>query len=201
MTLLRRPRPHEPPAVVGLDLSLRATAAVLIPPRWQVGDWRRLAWVVTGHKLPNDASLLAQVARLVKIELDVQEFVLLARIREGAPGEVVVAVEQYAMSPGKGQGRAHAAGELGGVVKVGLWRCLAVVCRPVSPASARKLLLGVGTGPGIKEEVYARLRAHGAPFPPSPHERRTSDVADAFAVANWMRGDLGLPALTLAPRK
>lgn len=170
--------------VAGLDLSLQGAAAVVVPEDWGI-DWARCASLRVGHSLPCDASDADQLGRLMRIKLELFQFL-------ATNGATHVFVEQYAFSRGKS--RAHALGELGGVVKVD---CLeaGMPVRSVTASAARKLILGrlppTRTKPGEPKPLGAKLATHTALARMGAPSGWTGDELDAFAVANWGLADLG----------
>lgn len=174
------------PPVVGLDLSLTAPAACLIPSGWQIGDWADLevaAWSPPAPEEPDNLDALYR--RLSWITSAVVEFCA----RRARP---VVAVEQYAFS--RSSSSVTKLAELGGCVRVALWQD-GIVARPLVAASARKLLLGKLPRKGAKDATQIALWGAGCP------KAWSGDVLDAFACANLALSDLGVPALTLATCK
>lgn len=169
------------PSVVGLDLSLRSPAAVLIPAGWELGNWHELSWWSGNFPPPAPGDLAGQYARLLHITKTVVDFVV-------GSGATDVFVENYAFSASSTSVTKLA--ELGGAVRVALWRAEHLV-RPVVASQARKLLLGKLPKEGAKVAVQRALYAHGAPF-------TNDDECDAFAVANLGLSELGLTAMTLA---
>lgn len=91
-----------------------------------------------------------------------------------------VAIENYAYGR---QWRAHQVGETAGVVKSQLWLGARIVPEVVSPASARKFLLGYGsaTKSDVLKIVPGLIGHLGKSFS-SDHE------ADAYVIAMWLFG-------------
>jgi hypothetical protein len=166
--------------VVGIDLSLRRTAAVYLPGDWVPGEWTGIRWVTAGYEL-SGADPEEVAARLMAIAREVVDFV-----RGVGAGHVFVEDYAYGMA---GKSRAVIGlAELGGAVKVKLLES-AVVARPANMASARKLFLGkLPTGKGAAQAaVQAALKQMGSPFV-------GSDAGDAMVVANAGRSLLGMVA-------
>jgi len=173
--------------VVGLDLSLRSTAACFLPHDWSPAEPRR------GVRFDTFGSEVArgdherQAARLVEVSVGVVDFVMGC----SGPKFPAVAIEQYSFARSAKSG--VMLGELGGAVKAELWRRVGVAAYPMATSRARIYLLGKlprgkGTqGPAV-QAAAARL---GLEFP-------TSDPVDAWVVANAMRAELGMPGCTLA---
>jgi Holliday junction resolvasome RuvABC endonuclease subunit len=167
------------PAVLGLDLSPTASAAIVVPLDWG-GDWRRIARLTVGESLPRDASDAARARRCESIATGLVAF---AR----AHGVTVCWIEGYAFSRAD---QAHTIAEVAGVVRLELFRA-GIEIRTVSASAARKLLLGKVPRSDAKAAVYRALRAAGAPV-------ETFDEADALAVANFGLSELGCFSFMLA---
>lgn len=186
------------PVVLGLDLSLTAAAAVVLPADWEPGDWNLPSLVVAPPEPEEDAD--AFHARRTGVIAN-------ALLRFAVEHCVThVYVEDYAYSPQATRGRAVA--ELGGVVKDYFlrrtrvaWAALKqplvprppheLIVHPVNMAAARKALLGHvpskrTSGVAVKDYVNEKLARMGASF-------GTMDEGDAFVVANYGRALLGLP--------
>ena len=156
--------------VLGLDLSLRSTGMCIIPEGWG-GDWHALPWALAGYELRNDASERDKALRNHRIALDVEVFAKRHRVSH-------VWVEQYAFTAQ--HTRAHALGELGGLVKRNLAIMNKLPLEVVSPASARTLL-GKAPKKCAKDWALASVRlASGGILNEWPE-----DAVDAFVVANW----------------
>lgn len=168
--------------VLGLDLSLSGSAAVLLPERWRPGSWDFPTERV-GHRLPRDASPEELADRLVDI---VGALVFFARRYAAA----------HVFLEGGSYGQQGLALEgLKGAVRFALRAELGLAARSVAPVTARKYLLGGGKlprGKGVVQAlVHQRLRDAGAAWGPS-------DYGDAFVVASFGRTEIGLPGLVLA---
>ena len=159
-------------ALLGLDLSCTASAAVAVPLGWD-GDWRRVATLLVGEKLHRDAT---DAARAMRTETIATRLVAFA-VQYGAS---VAYVESYGFSQ---HTAAHTLGELGSVVRLALVRA-GLDLQTANMGVARKLLLGKVPRPDVKVAVYSALRAAGAPF-------ESLDVADAFVACNWGLAELG----------
>lgn len=179
---------REPPAVVGLDLSLTGPAAVAIPPRWVIGMWSALYAWTREYPPIKEGYEVGRAARLVEISAAVEEFILQVSVRRSCP--VVVYVENYAFQ--KRSSSVTKLAELGGAVRARLYqRAPGLVPIPVVAASARKLLLGKLPQKEQKYAVQAAVFAAGAP------KEWTEDVVDAFVVSNAGLSDLGFRHLCL----
>lgn len=161
--------------ILGLDLSLRGAGMVAMPLDWG-GDWGRLKRHTVGEGLPRDAREALRIGRLKRVVDDIISFARLTCC-------TAVIVEQYAFSSQSSQ--AHALGELGGVVKHQLVERLGLIVDVVSPASARKLILGKLPRENVKNAVLHALTKMGMPL------EWGADEADAFVVANWASTSLG----------
>jgi hypothetical protein len=166
--------------VAGLDLSLRASAAVVLCRDWSPGDWSAVRSMIVGRALKKDASEHARIERVRWIAEELITFVVKA-------GATDVFVEGYAFSKGTA---AHALAELGGHTRVRL-RESGVNVYTVNMTSARKLLLGRVPRSDAKIAVYSALRSAGWSV-------ATTDESDAFACANYGLTEIGLTALSLA---
>lgn len=186
---MRSPKRAGTPAI-GLDLSLTAPAACLIPPRWRLGYWWSLdvvAWDPPGDMLDEQA----RIRRVEWIVDRVDEFVAKAALRVvvGHAAPPAIFIEGYAFS--RSSSSVTKLAELGGAVRVDLRR-RGFVARSVTASAARKLLLGRLPKREAKNATHGALRAAGVP------PAWSGDVLDAFVVANFGLTELGLPALTLA---
>ncbi len=163
--------------VLGLDLSLTCSAAVLIPKNWD-HDFKSLITTTIGYPLKKDADEMLRLERLINIGDALAGFAFDNRVTH-------VFVEQYAFSSMASQ--AHAIGELGGYVKTVFHKaCLPV--KTVVASQARKHLFGKIPRQDAKLYVGQRLVQMGARF-------RTNDEGDAAVVANYGCHMLGWPAL------
>lgn len=168
--------------VLGLDLSLSRTGAVLIPTDWNPGDWSALKVFDVTHDVPEKGDWRGQYARYLHFA-----DVLVAWCEPWAIGRAFV--ESYAYSKFDQSGtKLH---ELGGVVRVCFLEKLDIVLEPVNESTARKILLGKLPKKGRKKVTEDALVVAGAGF-------RNGDIADAFVIANFGLTEMGLTALTLA---
>jgi hypothetical protein len=168
--------------ILGLDTSLRQSAAVALPLDWTVGDWSAVRSMVVGRSLKKDASEHDKIERLAYLAHELVDFA----VKVGATHAFV---EDYSYSRAN---QAHQLGELGGVVRVRL-RDAGVSVHVVPLASARKLLLGKVPRSDAKVAVFSALRAVGWSV-------STLDEADAFACANYALTEFGGVGLSLATR-
>lgn len=165
--------PHDRSMIVlGLDLSLAASAAVAVPLDWD-GDWSRDRACVVGEKLRRDAT---DAERARRTETIAARLVAFAR----STGATKAFIEGYACGL---KTSAHSRGELGGVVRLELVRA-GIELTTVPMQTARKLLLGRCPKQGAKVAVAEALRAAGARF-------EGLDESDAFAVLNWGMSEVG----------
>jgi Holliday junction resolvasome RuvABC endonuclease subunit len=168
---------RKPFTVLGLDLSLSATGACLLPSDWN-GNWNAIRRETVGYSLPKHANESQLTERLCVIS---DKIVRIAS--EHVPG--IAVMEMSGWGSGKMAG-------LHDVVAVALWQRLRVpVCR-VAAVSARKLLLGkVPRKPAnaardwVKDYVRAHLTQIGMP------EDWSADEADAFVLGQYMLSELG----------
>lgn len=157
--------------LIGLDLSLAASAAVAVPLDWD-GDFRRVQSLVIGEKLDKGAPLAERAHRTERIASRIVTF---AR----SVGATHAWIEQYAYSQANA---AHSLGELGGVTKL-FFVNAGIEINTVTASQARKLLLGNNPRKGAKVAVAEALRAAGARFD-------TLDEYDAMCVANFGLSEL-----------
>jgi crossover junction endodeoxyribonuclease RuvC len=138
--------------VVGLDLSLNGT----------------------GYACPQCGTGVVRVGKRIDVErLDWVEANVMTHAMPGGGHEKadVAAIEQYAFSP-KGRAHAHPVGELGGVVRLALYRVL-VPMAFVPVGSLKKFATGKGNAD--KDEVLAAVIRNWTEFAGT-----TNDEADAF---------------------
>lgn len=175
------------PAVIGLDLSLRAAAGCLLFPSWDpVKPTDRVRFDTWGGKCEND--LKARAERVDSIVTGIVEFV------DGAmqwSGEPAILIEDHAYERFDQRGVMLA--ELAGAVKNELFRRWGLVVRPLAQSRAQSYLLGkLPPGKGTRgPATQAALSRLGFSF-------SASDPGDAFVIANAGRAELGLPGVTLA---
>jgi hypothetical protein len=184
---MRRPK-VERPICIGLDLSLRAAGICVIEPEWEPGEWDRIHVRVAGYDFDpkvHSGDAKDKIERLSSISDAVVEVVS----HWSTVGPLAIGVEDYAWGMLQG---AQYLGEVGGVVKVSIFRSCGIVPLAVNSSSWRKLLLGLGRGKGIKAEVHRRLKIAEVP------KTWTGDCMDAMGVANFVRSEHGLSALTFA---
>jgi Holliday junction resolvasome RuvABC endonuclease subunit len=168
--------------VAGFDLSLRASAAVVLPPDWSPGDWSTVRSMICGRALTKGATEHDRIERVRFIAEELIAFVVKA-------GASDVFIEAYSYSKGN---QAHQLGELGGVVRLELRRA-GLNVHVVPLASARRLLLGKVPRSDAKVAVFSALRAAG-------WNVGSTDEADALCVASFGLTELGRPGLSLATK-
>lgn len=162
--------------VIGFDLSLTAAAACALPRIWNQ-DMARARTIVVGYGVGNDEPESMRVERLEKICTTLVDFCL-------ANKATAINIEEYAFS--SSQSRAHAIGELGGVVKLECKRRLGLTPQPVTASHARKTLLqwlpGLRGKPKgyMKRYVVANVQRLGKAV-----AHWTEDEIDAFVVSNY----------------
>lgn len=165
--------------LLGLDLSVRAAAAVSVPLDFD-GDFARVHSMVVGAALKRSATDAERVARAESIARSIVAFAL----RQGA-------TEAWFESPAYSRNTSmHTLGALYGVVALELVRA-GVSIHTAPMASARKLLLGKVPRKDVKVAVYQALRAAGARF-------ETMDESDAYCAANWACSERGGYTLAMA---
>lgn len=172
---------------MGVDLSTRATAALIVPLNWG-GDWLLTRTLVVGAKLDKTADDLARAQRTEMIADRLIRFAVDYRVG-------CAWFEGYAF--GKNT-MAHTLGELGGVVRLEFVR-RGIAIRTSNMSTARKLLLGK-TPPGkgaAKHAAYKTLRAAGMPL---RSEKETwLDEIDAFVACNLGLSEAGAYCFAQTP--
>ncbi len=158
--------------LLGLDLSLTASAGVAVPLDWD-GQWRRVATLVVGEDLRRDCS---DEMRARRTETIATRIVTFAKSRRAT----VAFIEGYAYSM---LTSSHSLGELGGVVRLELVRA-GIELRTANMSTARKLLLGKCPKKGAKVAASNALIAAGGRFD-------TLDESDAMVAANFGLSELG----------
>lgn len=169
--------------VLGLDLSLRGAAAVLVPAPWDL-DFSRVLSMRVGASLTRGASEIDRDARCKMIASEIATFCI---------GREVGAafVEGYSFGSPM---NAHQLGELRGVVRRMLVDRFGFAAMPVPPHSARKFFFGSKPSMRsdmLKDFILESVNATGAKF-------ATHDEADAFLVANFGLTEIGHPAISNA---
>jgi hypothetical protein len=163
--------------VVGLDLSLRCSAAVYVPPRWTFGRWsvlRSQTFVCRAdEKGPQRLAYIAE-----GIAMFVRRW-----------GDCAVFVEDYAYGMMAGSASMLQLAELGGAVKARLYTDCKVTARPMNQSTARKLFLGKLPQKDRAMLTHRAIKALGTCF-------KTADEGDAWVVANAGRSELGMQAVT-----
>lgn len=166
--------------VLGLDLSLRAAAAIVITDSFYKHlDWDELPTIVVGHGLTKEATEAERLDRIIHIAETIEVFASKHYVSH-------VFVEHYAYSM-NGVSQAHSLGELGGVVKAHLHRNGYPV-QPVIASQARKFAFGKIPRKDAKIYVGQKVNAMGGNF-------KTADEVDAWVVGNFGRSELDLPAI------
>lgn len=162
--------------IVGLDLSLRASAAIALPLDFAATlDWTATRWTTCGSSLPRDASERERCDRLRTIRDH-----LLAFIGEHQPTAVFLEEQAFGQSGSMSR-------EIAGMtwtVRLAL-DAAGVPVRLVTASAARKVLLGKVPRAKLKTAVQSALLGIGAPFADD------DDVSDAFTIANFGLTELG----------
>jgi len=151
--------------LMGLDLSVTAAAACVVPLSWD-GDFRRVKTLVVGDSLRRDATDEQRARRCEGIALQLVAFARLHGVTE-------CWLEGYAYSQ---RSASHTLGEVGGVVRLELVRA-GITLHTANMSTARKLLLGKIPRKGAKHAAHAVLHAAGSPA-------WSLDEADAFVAVN-----------------
>lgn len=171
--------------VVGFDLSLRRSAAVYLPPRWEPGTWGGVRWTTCGRDVAGrDPEKVAD--RLVEIVDELSKFV--GKNLGAMPGQRIF-VEDYAFS--RVASSVTGLAELHGAVKFAFAE-IGLVVVPVGQMTARKLLLGKLPPKDRAQAVHNVIQRMKPPW------GEGSDEGDAFTVANAARSQLGMAAVSLA---
>ena len=175
----------KPPTIIGLDLSLNASAAVRLGPGWKPGNWKLESQVFVPPKFPETDKNAAAARRLEWVTAELRWWIIGGN--NYFPKDLRVYVEDYAFAASVTSARAVA--ELVGCVKLTLWRS-GILVQPVAMNTARKALLGhvptkKTSGIAVKDYVNEKLARMGAKFD-------TMDEGDAFVIANAARSLLGL---------
>ncbi len=159
-------------AILGLDLSTRASAAICLPGGW-AGDWLQMRELVVGIKLEQGASDYDRAARTETIAEQLVRFAVDYHVSDAW-------IEGYAFGMNTA---AHTLGELGGVVRLELMRA-GIRLHTANMGTARKLLLGgVPRGKGAAKAACLRAMV-AAGMPLRGPKAVWLDLVDAFVAAN-----------------
>lgn len=173
--------------VVGLDLSLRATAMCCIPLDWDL-DVSRVVMGRAGYEIENADDEIEQAERRRQIAHDVDLFCLNARAKR-------VGIEAYAFR--KQTSSVTKLAELGGVVR----DCLLdskLAFETINAAQARKTLLQNCPTKGAKE--FAQRNVKRLIELNELVTAWTEDEIDAFVIANHILMRAGGIAMTFEGR-
>lgn len=152
----------------------------MAPADWGC-DWARVELCTTGYPLKDDASIDQQLDRLKHIRSEAMRFAHAHKVTHAFVLGYAYNMQQVS--------RAHAAGELGGIVKLGL-REMGIHVQVVVESRARTLL-GKAPRKDAKRWAVERLMRAGAP------SKWTVDELDAFVCMNWGLSELGGDCLIL----
>lgn len=155
--------------VVGLDLSLRGSAACALPCPWDGSIKHVRQMKPAGYELRNDASALEQLERIIEIRDSVLDFCREVQARK-------VWIEDYAFSA---SGKITMLAELAGNVKMELHENWGVVVEKIHASSARKILLQKLPKADSKKFTEVNVRKLDGQT-----KDWTGDQVDAFVVAN-----------------
>ena len=159
--------------IIGLDLSLRGSAACRIPITWK--QQISVPWVMTiGEKLTADANEEARVSRLSNISNDLIEFCW-KHFQGISHKHRHIFLEDYAFAATGAHVRSIA--ELTGVVKWRLYEEFSIVVQVVAASRARKVLLQHLPRKDVKAYVTNNVRRLGVTW--------NDDEIDAFVIANY----------------
>ena len=120
-----------PESAMGIDASLRGLALAVAPLGWD-RDPKRVTCHTLSVPLKRDATTRDKVERLRMLALDVRTIAVRYNVRHAF-------VESYAFGMNTA---AHSLGELGGVLKLELWRECQLLVETVHQHHARKLVYG-----------------------------------------------------------
>lgn len=179
--------------VVGLDLSLTGSAAAAVPRIWSSQDLNAVKTLRVGYNLSN---IEDEGERIDRIDFIAERIVEFCQEHHAS----VVGVEDYAFS--QGQSRAHALGELGGVVKLAVWKKLHLTPLPIVASTARKTLLQ--QLPNLRGKGKGYLKAwvaHNVRRLAGPTANWSEDEIDAFVIANHRLMMVGGVAMTYEPEE
>ena len=151
--------------IMGLDLSARAAAAMVLNTRWD-GNFSRVFTQTFGAGLSKGATDSERARRCNTIALNILSYARGLAVSE-------VWIEGYAFSRNDS---AHTIGEVRGCVRLELFRA-GIAIHTANMGTARKLLLGKCPRKGAKVAAANALRAAGSPA-------WTLDESDAFVCAN-----------------
>jgi len=166
---------------MGLDLSVRGAAAVVVNQNGEVFDHG-----VWGWGLARNASVKEKIERMIYIA---GKIISMARKASDEcwdlhphirPEGLQIAIEQYAF---RMQGAQNDLGEIQGTVKSQIWLALGLVPSIIVASSARKTVLGKGRfskGRKGKKEIVEAVCERG--FVVSD-----DNVADAYVIAECLR--------------
>jgi len=154
---------------VGLDLSLTSTGLVILDENGVVQE-------ATSISFPK----LKGAERLNAIQQEIRS--MLSGYSNQLHNIKMIAIEDYAM---RAMGRTFHIGELGGVVRLLLWR-LQYPYIEIAPTQLKSFVTGKGAGDGASKEMMI-LQV----FKQWNFEVSNNDVADAFGLCQIARGVSG----------
>jgi hypothetical protein len=157
---------------MGLDLSVRGAAAVVVNQNGEVFDHG-----VWGWGLARNASVKERIERMVYIA---RKIIGMGRRALQEDDGLQIAIEQYAF---RMQGAQNDLGEIQGTVKSQIWLALGLVPSIIVASSARKTVLGKGRfskGKKGKREIIEAVCERG-------FETSDDNVADAYVIAECLR--------------
>jgi len=155
---------------MGLDLSVRGAAGVVVDEDGTVQDYGLWGWGLT-----RESSVKEKIERLVYIAGKV---VAMARL---VPDECVdIGIEDYAY---RMRGAQNDLGEIQGTIKTQIWLALGIIPSIIVASSARKKVLGKGRfskGKKGKKEIINAVCERGFAVD-------DDNVADAYVIAECLR--------------
>lgn len=170
-------------ALMGLDLSARAAAAIIAPLNWG-GDWLLTRTLVVGEKLTTSADDVDQALRTGSIAEQLCQFAFDYGVGQAWFENLTI---------GSRGSASHVLARLDGVVRLELVR-MGVEIHTANMGTARKLLVGVvPRGTGVKKLAsklaFRALQAAGMPIRYGNDTKL--DEADAFVALNLGLSEAG----------
>jgi hypothetical protein len=167
-------------AVLGIDASLRALGLFVCPLDWDLQPSRCAAYTL-GVDLPKDATATQYVERLRMLSVDIVKVAYMHHVTE-------CFIESYAYGM---KTAAHSLGEIGGVIKLDLWREKRIAVQTANQGAARKFVYGMTPPRGMKDVqrkawLFEPIRLAGLPV-------EDHNQSDAAVVAMYGLSELGAP--------
>lgn len=169
MTMRRRAAPFVG-TVVGLDLSLRASAFCALPCPWD-HDMSRVRVMHVGAALTKEATPFARISRMALIS-----DALLAFCKEVQARKIYIEDHAFGLAS---TSNANQTIEMTGGCKLALFNDWGAVAEPIHSSRARKILLQQLPRKGAKEYAQRNVKRLGCVV-----ATWTEDEIDAFVIAN-----------------